>query len=189
MWERLVIRLVWGQKIAGSNPVTQTFFEGAALMSFDPMADSLMEIEDHLRDLTPNQRERLLGWITNNKQKANKLIERVNAVQASLDTLRVHIKYQSFDLEATRRENVKLQEQVAHLQQILDSQGYYATEDNVVIDGDFAGDDTVDGIELPHVGDFIHNDECDHPYNDNCGCNHCEELRWRYRRQQNEGSD
>ncbi len=160
-------------------------------MSFDPMTDKLMEIEDHLRDLTPDQRDRLLGWITKNKQKANKLIERVQAVQASLDTLRVHIKYQCFDLEATRRENAQLKNQIEKLQDILEGKGYYATEDNAVIDGDFDGEmgEAVGGlIDLPQVGDFIHNTECDHPYADNCTCCHCEEYRWRFR-QRNEGSD
>ena len=138
-------------------------------MSFDPMSDKLTEIEDHLRDLTPDQRERLLGWITKNKQKAEKLIEKVEVVQDSLNTLRVLIKYQCFDLEATRRENVQLQEQIAQLQQILESKGYYANDDNVVIDGDFDGGlpegegGLIDLPDLPHVGDFIHNNECDHP--------------------------
>lgn len=196
MWERLVIRLVWGQKIVSSNLTTQTFME-ASLMSFDPMTDKLMEIEDHLRDLTPDQRDRILGWITKDKQRANKLIERVQALQTSFDTLRVQIKYQCFDLEATRRENVQLQEQIEQLQQILENKGYYAPQDNVVIDGDYdeipsAGEDEMRAyhgmIDLPHVGDFIHNNECDHPYADDCACCHCKEYRWRYR-QQNEGSD
>ena len=162
-------------------------------MSFDPLNDKLMEIEDHLRDLTPGQRERLLGWISKNKQKAEKLIEKVEVVQDSLNTLRVLIKYQSFDLEATRRENVQLQEQIAQLQQILESKGYYANDDNnVVIDGDWAGDELPEGegglIELPHVGDFIHNNECDHPYNVDCQCMFCKDYRWR-QQQQSEGSD
>ena len=174
-------------------------------MSFDPMANKLMEIEDHLRDLTPDQRDRILGWITKDKQRANKLIERVQALQTSFDTLRVQIKYQCFDLEATRRENVQLQEQIEQLQQILENKGYYAPQDNVVIDGDY--DEIPEAVELPEavgglidippagdfidlptVGDFIHNNECDHPYADDCACCHCKEYRWRYR-QQNEGSD
>lgn len=153
-------------------------------MSFDPMTDKLMEIEDHLRDLTPDQRDRLLGWITKNKQKANKLIERVQAVQTSLDTLRVQIKYQCFDLEATRRENVQLQEQIAQLQQILESKGYYSEE---VIEIDENGTVLPEGedglIDLPHVGDFIHNNECNHPYDVDCECMFCEDYRWRQRQQ------
>ncbi len=35
----------------------------------------------------------------------SKLEEKVNDLQESLDYLRLCIKYQSFDLEATRREN------------------------------------------------------------------------------------
>ena len=163
-------------------------------MSFDPLNDKLMEIEDHLRDLTPHQRDRLLGWITKNKQKADKLIERIEAVQDSLNTLRVFIKYQCFDLEATRRENVELQEQIAQLQRILESKGYYANEENVVIDGDWAGDELPEAvlgglIELPEVGDYIHNNECDHPYNVDCECMFCKDYRWRQQQQQSEGSD
>lgn len=157
-------------------------------MTFDPVVNKLMEIENHIRDLTPDQRDRLLNWIKKNKQKADKLIERVQAVQDSLDTLRVYIKYQAFDLDATRRENVKLREQITQLQQILENKGYYSTEDNVVIEGDVLPEGEGGLIDLPPLGDFIHNNECEHPYDEDCECCHCKEYRWRYR-QQSEGSD
>ena len=169
-------------------------------MTFDPVTSKLMELENHLGDLTPEQQGRLLSWIKKSKQQANKLLERVKGVQDSLDTLRVLIQYQCFDLEATRRENAELREQIAQLQQILENKGYYA-EENEVIEIDEEGNVEVIGechgdlppaegglIDLPEIGDYIHNNECDHPYDADCQCCHCEEYRWRIR-QQSEGSD
>ncbi len=42
------------------------------------------------------------------KENHQKLAQSVNTLQESLDYLRVCIKYQMFDLEATRRENQSL---------------------------------------------------------------------------------
>ncbi len=187
MWERLVLRLVWGQKIAGSNPVTQTL--GAFEMSHDPLENKPLEIEDQLRDLTPETRNRILDWIENDKQRTGKIIESVDSLKTSLDTLRVNIKYTVFDLEATRREKIDLQEQVAQLQRVLEDHGHYAEEegielsDNVEVLGDWSGDQLPESegglIDLPSMGDFIHSSECDHPYDTDCWCEYCEACRIR----------
>ena len=184
MWERLVLRLVWGQKIAGSNPVTQTL--GAFAMSHDPSENKLFEIEDHLRELTPEERNKILDWIKNNKQSIHRIQRAVDTLQKCLDTLRVLVKYTVFDLECTRRENVAMQKQVAQLQEALEAHGHYAEEgieQHLEPDaGDFMmqlpeGEGGL--IDLPSMGDFIHSSECDHPYDTDCWCEYCEACRIR----------
>ena len=82
-------------------------------MPTDPLNDKLLEIDSHLRDLTPEMRDKILDWIRTGKHKAAAIQKSVNALQDSLDTLRVIIKYTVFDLEATRRENQFLRDQLA----------------------------------------------------------------------------
>lgn len=158
-------------------------------MSYDPLDRKLLELETHLRDLTPEQRDKILDWIKTGKQRAAKINKSIKALQDSMDTLRVLIKYTVFDLEATRRENGELREQVAQLQRILEGHGYY-TEGSIEI-----GTELPEGegglIDLPEMGDFIHNAECDHPYDPVCECPHCERFRDRqeWHREADAGAD
>ncbi len=151
-------------------------------MSHDMIDRNLLKIENHLRDLTPEERDRILNWFTKDKQRAADIQKAIESLQNSLDTLRVLIKYTVFDLECTRRENVDLQEQVAQLQRVLEDKGYYA-EDNVELLGEWAGDELPDAmggmieLPMPEVTDFIHNTECDHAYDPDCCCHHCESFR------------
>ena len=157
-------------------------------MSHDPSENKLLEIEDHLRELTPEERNRILNWIKSDKQRLHQIQKAVDALQTCLDTLRVLVKYTVFDLECTRRENVALQKQVAQLQQALEDHGHYSEEgielsDNVEVLGDWSGDEIPEGvgglIDLPSMGDFIHSSECDHPYDTDCWCEYCEACRIR----------
>ncbi len=162
-------------------------------MSYDPLENKLLEIETHLRELTPKERNRILDWIKNDKQRLHQIQKAVATLQRCLDTLRVLVKYTVFDLECTRRENVALQKQVAQLQQSLESHGHYAEEgieQHLEPDaGDFmiqlpeSGEDEMRAyhgtIDLPSLGDFIHSNECDHPYDTDCWCEHCEACRIR----------
>ncbi len=165
-------------------------------MSHDPLENKLLEIEDHLRDLTPETRNTILNWITNDRQRTLHMQSSIDSLQRSLDTLRVNIKYTLFDLEATRREKIDLQEQVAQLQRVLEGHGYYAEEGiEIIEDGDgdcLFGDQPSENegglIDLPDIGDFIHNSECDHPYDGSCWCEHCEACRIRMQ-QHGEGAD
>ena len=162
-------------------------------MSHDPLENKLFEIEDHLRDLTPETRNTILNWITNDRQRTLHMQSSIDSLQRSLDTLRVNIKYTLFDLEATRREKVKLQETVAQLQRVLEDQGYFADEGiELCDDGDHGIEQLPEGdgglIDLPNIGDFIHNSECDHPYDAHCWCEHCEACRIRMQ-QHGEGAD
>ncbi len=159
-------------------------------MSHDPLENKLLEIEDHLRELTPEQQNKILDWIKNDKQRLLTIKKSLDSLQGSLDTVRVLVKYTMFDLEATRREKIDLQEQVAQLQRVLEGHGHYA-EDGVELidDGDqLCGADEGGLIDLPSIGDFIHNSECGHPYDVDCWCEHCEACRIRMQQHGN-GAD
>jgi len=69
-------------------------------------------LEDKLNELvkefgeTANPQHRKLAKLAQEAQANRKKLEKsINSLQESLDYLRVCIKYQVFDLEATRREN------------------------------------------------------------------------------------
>jgi hypothetical protein len=157
-------------------------------MPSDPLNDKLLEIDSHLRDLTPEMRDKILDWIRTSKQKVTRIQTSVKALQDSLDTLRVIIKYTVFDLEATRRENQFLRDQLADAHDELSSHGHYA-EDQSPPSGMMMLPEAEEGvIDLPEIGDYIHNNECNHPYDIDCHCPHCDEYRWRMN-QQSEGSD
>lgn len=151
-------------------------------MSHDLLENKLLEIEDHLRDLAPETRNRILNWIKSDKQRTHQIQESLDSLQQSLDTLRVNIKYTLFDLEATRREKVQLQQQIARLERVLEGQGYFGDE-GIELDGDHGIEHLPEGegglIDLPNIGDFIHSSECDHPYDVDCWCEHCDSCRIR----------
>lgn len=154
----------------------------------DPLDTKLFEIEDRLRELTPEERTKILDWIKTSKQRDARIREAAENLSKSMDTLRVLIKYTMFDLEATRRENVELQERIAQLQGDLD--------DDCVVEGFEDTPYWTPGLNEPdeglmdlfEAGDFIHNSECDHPYDAHCWCEHCEACRIRMQ-QHGEGAD
>ncbi len=156
-------------------------------MPYDPLNSKLLEIEKHLRELNPEQRDRILDWIKIGKQKTADIQRIAHALQESLDTLRVNIKYTVFDLECTRRENQVLRDRLTDLHEELCSRGYYSEDEPMP--GIEMFPPAQDGvIDLPDTGDFIHSDECDHPYDTHCWCEHCEACRIRMQ-QHGEGAD
>jgi hypothetical protein len=75
------------------------------------------KIEDKLNELVKEfdaavspEHQRLANLARQASANFQKLRKSVDSLQESLDYLRVCIKYQLFDLEATRRENKKLKE-------------------------------------------------------------------------------
>ncbi len=156
----------------------------------DPLDMKPLEIEDHLRKLIPEERTKILDWIKTSKQRDAQIREAVENMSKSMDTLRVLIKYTMFDLEATRREKVALQERIAQLQGDLDEDDF--VEQFLEPDpGDYMMQlsEGEGGLkDLPEIGDFIHNSECDHPYDAHCWCEHCEACRIRMQ-QHGEGAD
>jgi hypothetical protein len=72
------------------------------------MSDSTNENKPNpetMSDLHINEFAALTAQVTGNR---NQLKQNLTHLQASLDHLRLVIKYQAFDLEATRRENTDL---------------------------------------------------------------------------------
>ena len=73
--------------------------------------------EDKLNELisefgkTPVLEHKKLVKLAKQAQENRKKIEKsISSLGESLDVLRVYVKYQTFDLEATRRENVYLRQ-------------------------------------------------------------------------------
>lgn len=71
---------------------------------------------DEIVALPPShKKDRLLAHAERLQQKLCTDDESMDQVRASLDLVRIHIKYMLFDIEATRRENL-------YLRQMLDQQ-------------------------------------------------------------------
>jgi len=82
--------------------------EESRVMDETSLEDKLNELVKEFGD-TANPHHRKLANLAKQAQANRKKLEKsINSLQESLDYLRVCIKYQVFDLEATRRENAYL---------------------------------------------------------------------------------
>jgi hypothetical protein len=72
------------------------------------MEEKLNELVKEFGPNTNPQTQKLAELARQAKENHQKLRKSLNSLQESMDYLRVCIKYQSFDLEATRRENAYL---------------------------------------------------------------------------------
>lgn len=70
--------------------------------------EKLSELLREIGDMPEEERTKLEALATETKQRHQKLHKTVGSLQASIDYLRLSIKYLLFDLEATRRENNQL---------------------------------------------------------------------------------
>ncbi len=70
--------------------------------------DALAMLLDRVDSLPPEERRRLQDVAETTRESHEKLRQTVQRLQATLDTLRLSIKYLVFDVEATRRENENL---------------------------------------------------------------------------------
>ena len=78
--------------------------------------DELNDLVKEVGGLTGTEKQ-TLSMLSAQSYKTRKRLEKnVNVLQESLDYLRLCIKYQLFDLEATRRENM-------YLRKLLEEQG------------------------------------------------------------------
>jgi hypothetical protein len=68
----------------------------------------LAELVAVIDTLPEGERERLRQLAQETKDRHDQIKKSVNAIQESIDFLRLGIKYMLFDLEATRRENAYL---------------------------------------------------------------------------------
>jgi len=69
------------------------------------LEDKLNELVQEFGDAVDPQHKKLASLAREAQANQKKLERSINSLQESLDYLRVCIKYQIFDLEATRREN------------------------------------------------------------------------------------
>ena len=69
------------------------------------LEDKLNELVKEFGDAADPQHRKLADLAKQAQVNRKKLEKSINSLQESLDYLRVCIKYQLFDLEATRREN------------------------------------------------------------------------------------
>ena len=74
------------------------------------LEDKLKELVKEFGGLDNNQYKKLASLAQEAQDKNKQLQKSVDNLQESLDYLRICIKYQLFDLEATRRENKYLRE-------------------------------------------------------------------------------
>ena len=72
------------------------------------LEDKLKELVKEFGDPAEPQHKKLAELAKQAQSNQKKLQKSISSLQESLDYLRVCIKYQVFDLEATRRENVYL---------------------------------------------------------------------------------
>ena len=72
------------------------------------LEDKLNELVKEFGEAVDPQHRKLSNLAKQAQANRQKLEKSINSLQESLDYLRVCIKYQLFDLEATRRENAYL---------------------------------------------------------------------------------
>jgi uncharacterized coiled-coil DUF342 family protein len=68
----------------------------------------LSELVEELGEVRPEERAKFEALAAQTRERQEKLHQTVTSLQASIDYLRLSIKYLLFDLEATRRENNQL---------------------------------------------------------------------------------
>jgi hypothetical protein len=83
---------------------------GCKVMEDPKIEDKLNELLKEFDVAASPEHQRLANLARQASANFQKLRKSVDSLQESLDYLRVCIKYQLFDLEATRRENKKLKE-------------------------------------------------------------------------------
>jgi len=79
--------------------------EESDVMDESNLEDKLNELVKEFGDATDPQHRKLAQLAKQAQVNRKKLEKSIDSLQESLDYLRVCIKYQVFDLEATRREN------------------------------------------------------------------------------------
>ena len=83
------------------------------MMDAASFENKLNELMKELDSSHSSEGERLITLASQTQKLRSQLKEKVDGLQEALDYLKILIKYQLFDLEATRREN-------QHLRKLLD---------------------------------------------------------------------
>ncbi len=74
------------------------------------ISKKLDEMSCNLEDIRTPENKKLLTLAEKTRESQDKLKNSLDKLQESLDYLRLVVKYQMFDLEATRRENQMLRD-------------------------------------------------------------------------------
>lgn len=77
-------------------------------MDEDTFQKKLADLVREIGNIPEEDRAKVEALGAQTKERHEKLHQTVNSLQASIDYLRLSIKYLLFDLEATRRENNQL---------------------------------------------------------------------------------
>ena len=78
------------------------------MMSETILEKRLAELVNEIESLSADQRKKLIMLARQADNSHKKLSKNIDSLQEAVDMLRVVVKYQCFDLEATRRENTSL---------------------------------------------------------------------------------
>ena len=79
-------------------------------MDHAEITKKLDELSEQLKKVKPADQPKLGSLISKANKSQQQLRQSLDRLEESLDSLRLIIKYQMFDLEATRRENSILRE-------------------------------------------------------------------------------
>jgi regulator of replication initiation timing len=97
-------RVIW--KVSG-----RAIKGGIRVMDKTKLEEKLNELLEEVSGMAEPQYKKKLAMLAKQAHDSHKRLEKsVNSLAESLDYLRICIKYQLFDLEATRRENKYLRE-------------------------------------------------------------------------------
>jgi hypothetical protein len=83
----------------------KSIWKASSLMDETNLEKKLKELVEEFGEMVDPQYKKLAMLAQQAKDSSKQLEKSVNSLQESLDYLRICIKYQLFDLEATRREN------------------------------------------------------------------------------------
>jgi hypothetical protein len=106
---------VWGLRVKATLDSKE--WSGGALMERSEIEKKLNEMVKELGGAVDPQSMKLVMMAKQARESHAKLRKSLDGLQESMDYLRICIKYQTFDLEATRREN-------AYLKKILEDKQY-----------------------------------------------------------------
>ena len=98
----------YGGSLSQGDLERSRYIEERHVMDETNLEDKLNELVKEFGETNNPQNSKLAKLAKQAQANRKKLEKSINSLQESLDYLRVCIKYQVFDLEATRRENAYL---------------------------------------------------------------------------------
>jgi len=78
----------------------------------DKILERIRQMMDQIREMPEPQRSRLMDLARETEERHEQLKATFTRLHDGIDHLRLHVKYLLFDLDATRRENQELRNQL-----------------------------------------------------------------------------